>query len=226
MLRSVCLFGLVGFAGAAQAADDRATVTFNLPGLTYSSTNNESKPDGGDAVKQKGTDMVTGDLGDSYVQFTFGNCAMYFYPYNNLKVVSFGYMVTDMVEVGIDLGLNSSKVDKPKTESTDNTFGVYAFAYPKLGNLDSEAGLTIDQGTETGKKTEVDATGKETEVKTNVAKMETKLAANVIVPIRKNLQYVGGLFYKMSSENDKEAKIKNSTSGFGVNLLTMRATLD
>lgn len=225
LLRTASVLALTSFCGVAQAADDRATFTLNLPALSYGSVNSESKPDGGTSAKAKADSVSTGDMANAYVSIGFGNCVFYYYFLSDLKAISLGYMVTPIIEVGVDFGMNNSKTDKPKNEDNSTLFGVYGYVYPKLGTMDSEFGLIIDSLSEKGTET-TDVAGTPTEVKSNSSSMQTKLVANVLLPIRKNLNYVGGIWYQMNSAEDKEAKVKKSESGFGVNLATMRITLD
>lgn len=230
LLRAATVLAVTSFCGMAQAADDRATMTLNLPALQYGSTNSETKPDGGTSAKAKTDTVTTGDMANSYVSLGFGNYLFYYYFLSDLKAVSIGYMVTPMVEVGVDFGMNTSKTDKPKTEDNSTLIGLYGYAYPKLGSMDSEFGLIFDSLSEKGTEM-VDADGDAgpgapAEVKSDTSSTQIKFVANVMLPIRKNLNYVGGIWYQSNSADDKESKVKNTQSGFGINLATMRVTLD
>lgn len=217
--------GAGSLSTASFAAEDKATLILNLPALSYQSSNDSTKPDGGDEAKAKRTQTMTQDLGGSYAEVLFGKCATYFYPFNDAKLVSFGYLVTDAVEVGLDLGLNSHKIDKPKDESTSNTLGLYAAYTQALGKNAAEFVLYADSITNKGEKTE-DVNGAETVIKTNSQTTVTKLTANYVMALRPNLAYVGGIWFGSTKTKDKEAKADASESGFGLNLMTLRLTLD
>jgi hypothetical protein len=189
----------------------------------------KDKPDVGDEAEQKTTAMDTADLDDSWAAVQLGKTLVYVYPFNDTKTVSLSYMVTDLVEVGIDLGLNSNKVDKPKDESTDNTFGAFITAYPALGKQTLEATLAIDQTATKSETAPVDATGAETDgdpVKKEETAMEIKLGANILVPLSANLMYAGGLTYTSTAYEEKEAKDKKTFGELAVNLASLRLTLN
>ncbi len=226
VLKALLVSTLFG-ASAASAAD--ATLTLNLPALSYSTTETKVKPDGGTEAKETTSGLATADLSQSYASVQFGSFLFYAYPFVDSKMVSLSYAVSEMIEVGLNLGLSSTKLKEAKTDSNKNLVGIFAWVYPKLGAVNAEAGLSIDQSTETGKSTTSVTVGTTTttaEAKTNMSTLDVKLVANILVPLAKNLNYTAGFWYLMSNMNDKENKVKSTDGGFGLNIASLRLTLN
>lgn len=203
-----------------------ATVTLNLPALTYSSSTEKVKPTGGTETEAKKSKLSTVQLDQSFVSLTWKQLVVYYYPFTDAKVASVSYLVSDLVEVGLDLGLNSVKVDKPKDDKSVNTVGVYAWLYPKFGTLSSEFALIVDQTSTTGEMATTTTAGTTT-TKVKDSALLTKVVANAVVPLTDNLNYVGGIYYAMTSAKADEApKSKKTTGEFGVNIATLRVTLN
>lgn len=154
--------------------------------------------------------------------------AVYVYPFADLRMTSISYMVTDVVELGLDLGLNSSTVDKPKASESMNTVGLFGTYLAELGSNSLEAGLIIDQTQMSKETTTIDATsGAETKVKESSTALLVKPSVTVVVPVTKTLKYFAGLAYSMNTENSKveDAKTKVMTNTFSATLAGVRFSL-
>jgi len=211
-------------AAQAQAAAGKGTVTFSFPVLDYTSTESKVKPDGGAEAKETTTKLETAELSAAYVQGTLGNLNFYFYPFTPAKVVSGSYLIDDKFEIGLNLGLNSTKAKEADTSSDDTLVGGFFYFYPELGPTTGEFGLNIDSVS--SKSESIDASGATpTAVKTNDSGTKIKLIANV-VPMSKNFYYAGGLWYGIDSSEHKESKAKTTDNRLGLNLATLRFMLD
>lgn len=104
---SLVLAGIMASSSQALALDT-ASFVFHLPVLTYTDTIMGVAPKSGDSTKTKESGLATSDLSMHYVQATQGKASLYLFPFDvNNKTFSLSYLVTDNVEVGLDLGLNS-----------------------------------------------------------------------------------------------------------------------
>ncbi len=219
--------GLVGVAAMLSsqgfAADaDGASIILNFPLLHYGSE--ASKNEAGSTTTEIKTDSITTqDLTESWGQVVFGKFSVYVSPFTPTPVVSPSYMVTDMVEVGLNIGLVNNKVDKPKDETTSNTFGAFVWAYPKAGPLDLETGLTVNS---ISNKTTTAVAGA-ADAKTESTATEFKINLGFVYPIQKNLKYSAGLIYlNRKVKNEKPTSSDTTLSDFGINLASLRLTLD
>lgn len=212
---------LVGIQGSALAGDN---LTIQLPLLGYSSTNSEVKPDGGTAAKSAKSGVSTSDLSGGYFQYSLENVQVYVYPFSTAKKVSVGYAMGP-IEAGVTLGINTSSVDKPKNETTNNTYGVYGFYMATLGkDLSIESILSIDSLAKSSKVDTVTA-GVTTTAETEASGMDIGLSVNVVKGITKHISYVGGFSYVSSTlDNTKPttAKSKDTSNGLSLNLATFR----
>ncbi len=215
---SVALFGIQGQAFAGD------NLTIQLPLLGYSSANMENKPDGGTSTKSKKSGVSTADYSGGYFQFSLENVQVYLYPFSTVKKVSVGYAMGP-IEAGVNLGINSSSVDKPKNDTTNNVYGVYGTYMPTLGkDMALEADLSIDSTTNTSKADSINAaTGVSATTETDASGMDIGLSVNVVKGVTKHISYVGGFSYTMSTlDTKKPAKVKDTTNGLALNLATFR----
>jgi hypothetical protein len=220
--------GLIWAAAGSAFAQEVTGVSVHMPLLVHGSAAVDTKPDGGDSVKSKETTLTTAPLDESYVTLSWGKVSVYIYPFADLHLTSLSYMVTDEVELGLDLGLNSSSVDKPKSSSAENLVGVFATYYAELGANSLEALLIVDQTQTKNETTTVDETsGAETKSETTSTVMLVKPSVTVLVPLNKTMKYFAGLAYSMETSEEKvgDAKTKVSTNTFSATLAGVRFTL-
>lgn len=225
-IRSVAIMGAFSIpAGLLQAEEAASSTTFTIemPALKYSVKSDKTKPDGGSETTAKTNSLSTVPLSDAYIAATInGKVQAYFYPFTDSKMLTLGYMVTDSLELGIDLGLNSKKVDKPKDESTNNTYGAYAWYYLPVsantmeffGILDKTNGQTVQTVTATS--------GATSETKTRTEGLSLKIGAQFVHPITKNFHYVGGISYSFANSEEKESKVKTTTGDFSIKIASVR----
>ena len=208
----------------AALAEDEGSFTFHLPLVNYSSASAQAKSNAVTSTV-KTTQSKTSDLSGSYVEASWGKANLYLYPFFDSKMLSASYYVIDALEVGLDLGVNSSTVDKPKSNANSTLVGVFGLYTVHLTKaIALENSLNIDMTTSSSKVTETVA-GVATETKTKNSDLAVKLIVNAVVPLAKNIQYLGGLSYTSDHNDNKQDKMKTTTGTLGVNLATVRLIL-
>lgn len=215
-------------AGSALAADKGATFTLNLPVLSYSSADTKSKPDGGSESKETRTGRDTADLGGSWASVSFGSAVVTLWPFTNGKKVRGGYLINDMLEAGLTLGLNNFKEKESKAEETANRIGLYAKASPKAGPAVIEVHLGFDSVSTKGKTVTTTGTPPtSTTADVDQSGTELTLSTTALIPLASNLNYGAGFWYMMSStEIKKPGKQEASASQFGLTLASLRLDLN
>ena len=208
----------------AALAEDEGSFTFHLPLVNYSNSSAKAKSEGVTSTV-KTTQTKTADLDGSYLEASWGKANLYLYPFADSKKISPSYLVTDAIEVGLDLGINASTIDMPKNSDSSSLFGVFGIYYANLTKtIVLENSLNIGMKTNSGTVTETVA-GVATETKSKNSDLTIAVSVNAVVPLAKNVQYVGGLSYTMDNNDDKQNKVKTSTGTLGVNLATVRLIL-
>jgi|GEM_PF-3543759 len=219
--------GLPFFAEAR--GDDKeatpATFTFQYSGLRWTANTTKSTDQNGEKTEQKSTSLMTADLAHSMVYMTIGDkLKLYFYPFQDGNaLVSAGYMLRDDLEVGLDLGLNSTRIDQPKGISQASLFGgfaTWAVPFPTfvLENsiiLDSSSFKTLTTNSLTGDEETSEFSG-----------AFLKVGATAVVPIAKNASYLAGVWFAMDHSKNNSVAAKRSSSQFGITLAGLRITLD
>lgn len=100
-----------------------ASLSLQFTGLKWAQSSSKYSDED---ITRKSTSLMTGDLVDAVVYATIGKWNVYFYPFQDINaLVSLSYMVRDDLEVGVDLGLNSSKLKEPKSEFSSDLFGAF-----------------------------------------------------------------------------------------------------
>jgi hypothetical protein len=216
------LLGLTAEYALAQSA----IFTLNLPLLTHSSSAVTTKPAAGAASKVQSTETATNDLEGAYLEASWGRLNIYVYPFafcvddkcTLRRFVSGSYMILRSLEVGADFGYNSTTVDTPKKSTSQSIYGVFGTYYYELTrSINLEAGLAIDATSTTT------TTGSGTsQTETNASGNITKITVNGVVPLTRNVNYVGGFEYLVKSDESKEAKIKSDDTTLKINIATVR----
>jgi hypothetical protein len=226
---SLVLFGCgLPFFAEAQAEDaeaNPATFTFQYSGLRWTTNTTKSTDQNGEETEQKSTSLLTADLVNSMVYMTIdGKLKLYFYPFQDGNaLVSAGYKVRDDLEVGLDLGINSTRIDQPKSTSQASLFGGFAtwsVAFPTfvLENgivLDSSSFKTLNTNGITGEEETSEFSG-----------AFLKVGFTAVVPIAKNAAYFTGAWFAMDHSKNKAVDAKLSSSQFGITLAGLRITLN
>jgi hypothetical protein len=208
---------------AALAKEDSgAVILIHFSLLDYGISSQKTTLDGS-STNQKISNIVTVDMEKAWLSLEHNKTLIYFYPWANTKQISIGRLLSDSFEAGLDLGINSNKQDNPKSESSALTFGVYGYYYPTIFDLDTELGIFLDHTSEL--QINVDAeTQKETKSKKN--SLLASVLINAIIPLAKNLNYVFGLSYEMTSAKETESVTKTSSSVLKFNLASLRLQLN
>lgn len=210
--------------GTALASAD-TTFTLQLPVLDYSSTSGSSKDESDAEVDTQASSLETAQLAGAYVSLMMDKCMLYFYPFADLKYVSASYMLGESAEIGVDFGINSSKLDKPKSESSSTQVGFFAGYFAPLvkDKINGEYYAFFSQTSTTA--TDEVLTGTTlAEQKSDTIGTSIKVTAEAVVTLAKNVSYVGGLSYAINAAKDNEAKSSSSSNQLGIRLAAIRMT--
>jgi len=197
-----------------------ASLSLQFSGLKWQESS--SKEDGADATT-KATQTLTADLVDGTLWLTFDErWNFYLYPFQDANaLLSIGYMLREDLEIGVDLGLNSTKVTDPDAEVKSDIFGAFATWIVPVSSYALEIGAVYDLLTLKVK--EADAvTGDMTTSNTTGSYM--KVSSTLVIPLAKNAQYIGGVWY--ATDDSKTAGVKTKQSQLGLLLAGIRITLD
>lgn len=210
-------------AQGAEKEEEKASLSVQFSALKWSSTKTKETESGTES-EQQGTSLITGDLVDSTLYLTTGKWNFYLYPFQDSNaLVSGSYMVLDNLELGLDFGIQSQKVDKPKTEDRSTLFGFFATHFLAIGDNTLESGAVIDatsfRSTSTNPNTNEESTAESSGI-------FIKLSANYVVPLSKNLWYYGGAWVALQNEKPKSGDDKTATSQFGLTFAGIRSTVN
>ncbi len=219
--------GLPSFS-AARAEEEGplpATLTFQYSGYKWNSTTSKSTDTNGNETERKGTSTLTADLVDSLIYVTIGGkLNLYLYPFQDGNALaSVGYMVRDDLELGIDLGLNSTKIDEPKEEDHATLFGAFATYTVPVSNFALENAVVIDM-TKLNSSSVSETTGAEST--TEINGVFIKASVNAIIPIAKNALYFAGPWLAIDNTKNASSDSKRASSQFGLTLAGLRITVD
>ncbi len=219
---SALLIGsLSSAAGAEEKEEPGASFSFQFSGLRWAKS--KSKASDEDTNREL-TTLMTGDLIDSSVWATVGKFNLYFYPFQDVNsLVSLGYMLRDDLEIGVDLGLNSSKWKDPKSELSSDLFGVFAtWSVPFDGYvLENFAVLDVVKS----ESTEINSTTTEEET-TKITGNFLKISSSVVIPLAKNASYLAGLWWAAENGKNHADDTTTKSTQFGLTLAAFRLTID
>lgn len=219
----VCIVSalLAGSSMAAESEPAAASLSMQFTGLRWAQS--QTKYSDEDS-KREITTLTSGDLVDSLLWATVDKVNLYFYPFQDSNaLLSIGYMIRDDLELGIDLGLNASKVKNPKSELSSDLFGAFAtwivpvgdYALENVGILDFTRTESTETNTTTGEEEKIKVTGS-----------FFKVSSSIVIPIAKNAWYMGGVWWAAENgKNHSDDSTKKSTQ-FGINLAGIRITID
>lgn len=185
-----------------------AKFSLQLPLLRF--TMNSGKTDSAQgSSSEKSNELTTQVLDDGFIGMTIGKLALYIYPFDDgNNFVSLGYMITESIELGADIGLNKSN---SKGDST--LLGAWAYHYMSIGLLGLENGASISTTSKTSRNPP------DPDVKSE--EFSIKAASNFTYPIARNLRYLGGAFIRNKSQ-EADGGAKTSTFQFGLILAGIR----
>lgn len=177
-----------------------------------------------EATKREITTLNSGDLVDSLIWATIDKVNLYFYPFQDSNaLLSIGYMVRDDLEIGLDLGVNTSQVKNPKSELSSNLLGVFATWIVPVGDYALENVGIFD--VTSSKSTEVNTTtGEEDSIKVNGTFF--KLSSSIVIPIAKNAWYMGGVWWASENGENMSADTTKKSTQFGINVAGLRMTIE
>lgn len=209
------------FVTGVAHAEDKGSLTVSLPALKYSTVSTKR---GSDADKEAGLKSV--DLSDAYVQATFGKVNFYVNPFQTTKKFSVSYSISDAIEAGLNLGLNSWKIDKAKVEDNSTLVGLWGFYYLAMGSMTGEFGLGFDSTTM--KSTPAPVAPAPTSDKKESSKTDITITVNDVIPLAKNVSFVPGFSYVMSTTNKKKPTPtqKDTDNALNLTVASFRVTLD
>lgn len=201
---SLCLMAHLGLSGVASAATDGgASLFLQFSGLKWSSTDSDITDAAGTKASTTTSGISTLALADALVWVTIDKVNLYFNPFpGGAPLINIGYMLTNSLELGLDLGINQSKNDDTKEERINNIYGVFGTWYQPLGPGNLEASLFVDMINSENK-----TPGPSGLIETKADGTQIKLQAVYLYPLAKNAWYEGALAYTMRNlEGDGEAK--------------------
>jgi hypothetical protein len=216
---------LVGTSSQAAQAEDSASpgASFSLQftGLRWDQSRTKYSDE---AKARESTHIKTGDLADSVVWATIDRLNVYFYPFQDSNaLVSVGYMLRDDLELGLDLGVNATRVEDPKTEMSSNLMGAFVtwslpFASQILENYAVFNFMTAEA-------TDVNTSTQEEETRKQSGS-SFKASSTVIIPLARNVWYMTGIWWATEKGKDHGTQVTRSSSQFGVTLAGLRLTVD
>lgn len=206
---------------AAENEPIAASLSLQFSGLRWAQSQTKYSDEG---TKREITTLNSGDLVDSLIWATVDKVNLYFYPFQDSNaLLSLGYMIRDDLELGVDLGLNASKVKDPKSELSSDLFGAFAtwivpagdYTLENVGILDFTRSESTELNTTTGEEENIKVTGS-----------FFKVSSSIIIPIAKNAWYMGGVWWAAENgKNHSDDSTKKSTQ-FGINLAGLRMTIE
>ncbi|WP_141730755.1 hypothetical protein [Oligoflexus tunisiensis] len=173
-----------------------ARFSLQLPVLKYTTSTVEAN-----GASEKVNELTTQALDDGFIGITHGKIGLYIFPFDDGNhFVSIGYMITNDIELGADIGLN-------QTASSDSTlFGGWGVYYTSWGSLDLEHGASFSLSSRTDKNPpNPDSKSSETSI---------KISETIVYPLARNLRYFGGAFIRNKSGEANGAKTSAFQIGF------------
>jgi hypothetical protein len=118
-----------------------AKFSLQLPVLKYTTSSVEAN-----GASEKVNELTTQALDDGFIGISLGKIGFYIFPFDDSNhFVSIGYMITDDIELGADIGLN-------QTSNSDSTLlGAWGVYYTSWGSLDLEHGASLSLSSRTDK---------------------------------------------------------------------------
>jgi hypothetical protein len=206
---------------AAENEPIAASLSLQFTGLRWALSDTKYSDE---ADKREITTLTSGDLVDSLIWATINKVNIYFYPFQDSNaLLSIGYMVRDDLEIGLDLGVNTSKVKNPKSELSSDLLGIFSTWIVPVGDYALENVGIFD--VTSAKSTEINGTtGEEDSVK--VTGTFFKLSSSIVIPIAKNAWYMGGLWWASENGKNMSADTTKKSTQFGVNVAGLRMTIE
>ncbi|NRA63283.1 MAG: hypothetical protein HRU19_02300 [Pseudobacteriovorax sp.] len=215
--------GLLAVAQTGFAADFSVQINTNV--FNYGSTTQEVDANG-TTTETTTTGYVT-HPGDLEAIIGYGKHVFYLYP---VQATSFGYgfMVTDTLEVGATIELDSVKQEKgtEETTSTATNIGPYIYYYGSLTNASYEAFFSLSLTNETQEFTNsADATANR---ETDSQRTGFNLGVKYIKPLVNGFSYWAGLTFTSATGTNTvttavtEEEGDVTISGFAITLFGLR----
>ncbi|WP_141731600.1 hypothetical protein [Oligoflexus tunisiensis] len=207
-------------AGSA-ATESTASYSLQFSGLKWAQSKTKYSDE---ATSRDATSLMTGDLVDASVWASIGKWNVYFYPFQDVNALaSVSYMLRDDLEIGIDLGLNATRVKEPKNEVSSDLYGIFttwsvpfeSFILENLAVLDMTRVETTSFNSTTGEDESTKVTGS-----------YLKLSSTIVVPLAKNAAYLAGVWWASESGKNDGTDTTRKSSQFGLTLAGLRLTLD
>lgn len=210
------LFSVNGFAENAKFQMDQGV-------FKWTQTSSEKKPDGGTTEKKK-TDAFETMPNSLKLKATWNNMAFYLYPTKDSAPFGLGYFVMPELEVIVNLGMDSNKVDKPKSESTDTAYSLGAKYALSLGTCTVEFPVSFGMSSGKNTVTTTDTAGVSTETKVTSAGSSYGIGATYIMSLADNFAWMAGVSYVGNADESKTgtAKTKTTSTALALNLTTFR----
>jgi nucleoside-specific outer membrane channel protein Tsx len=205
----------------AAPPESTASLSLQFSGLAWDQSTTKYSDE---ETSRDSTSLMTGNLVDASIWASFGPWNVYFYPFQDMNALaSVGYMLGDDLEIGIDLGLNATRLKEPKNEVSSDLFGIFTtwsvpfddFILENFAVLDITRMETTSFNSVTGE-----------DEKTKVTGNYVKLSSTVVVPLAKNAAYLAGIWLASETGKNDGTDTTRRSSQFGLMLAGLRLTLD
>ncbi len=214
-MSALCIF----YAGMARAdeAPVKALFQFSLFDLTKSRliTSTQSQE-----TDRSFLDAKTSALADSLLALSYDNFSLYLYPFQDSNAfVSFGYLVRDDLELGVDIGYNREvlRQDTLTSDSKDTLLGAYAIHFLNFSTFTLESNIIYDRIQSVAPI----ETPEDPSTKTD--SFFAKLSFTAVWPLRSNSFLISGVSYTNSKQ--KTGTSETSLARTGIQVAGLRFTL-
>ena len=205
------------------AVSAETSFILQLPILDYSETSTTITSNESSGISSKSSSLETAQLENSYLSIGMDSFVLYFYPFADLGYVSASYVFNETIEVGIDVGLNSSKFDNSENKSSSTLFGLFAGYFSPLfrENITGEYYLFLSQSSVKETSIETVETNEKIQ-KSDSVQSSFKLTTDAVISLTKNVSYVAGVSFFISRDKEKESNDATKTSQIGFRFASIR----
>ncbi len=221
LISALVMGSMTSTAWAEEKDEPGASFSLQFSGLRWAKSKSKASDE---ETSRDLTTLMTGDLVDSSVWATVGKFNLYFYPFQDVNsLVSLGYMLRDDLEIGVDLGLNSSKLKDPKSELSSDLFGAFATWSVPFDACVLESFAVFDLVK--SESTEINSTTGEEET-TKLTGNFLKISSSVVIPLAKNASYLAGVWWAAENGKNHADDTTTKSTQFGLTLAAFRITID
>lgn len=148
-------------------------------------------------------------LGKSFIGMPYKSITLYLYPFADAnRNFSLGYMVTDKLELGLDVARKKFNNKTSDAKGNESTLGGWVAWYDSIGQVGVETVVTYDTSWSNSETTDA-ATG----IVSSLSSRETflKPCVQFVFPIAKNASYFNGVGYSVVKNESAAGRRTTST---------------